>query len=59
MHCALRLRRQLRGSGFPDEATGIIRDWQTWQPVDRRPSPSARDSVTAIQLAQRHRHPGQ
>lgn len=38
-------------SGFPVESTGILRDWQSWQPVDQATIAYGQGiSVTAIQL---------
>ena len=40
------------GSGFPGESTGLLRDWERWQPVDQATAAFGQGvSVTAIQLA--------
>jgi cell division protein FtsI (penicillin-binding protein 3) len=40
------------GSGFPDEAAGLLRDWRRWRPVDHANVAFGQGvSVTAIQLA--------
>ncbi len=40
------------GSGFPDEAAGLLRDWRQWRPVDHANVAFGQGvSVTAVQLA--------
>ena len=40
------------GSGFPDEAAGLLRDWREWRPVDHANVAFGQGvSVTAVQLA--------
>lgn len=43
---------QSTGSGFPGESAGLLRDWQSWQPVDQATVAFGQGvSVTAMQLA--------
>jgi cell division protein FtsI (penicillin-binding protein 3) len=40
------------GSGFPDESSGLLRDWRHWRPVDHATVSFGQGvSVTAMQLA--------
>jgi cell division protein FtsI (penicillin-binding protein 3) len=40
------------GAGFPDESAGVLRPWQSWQPVDQATIAFGQGvSVTAVQLA--------
>jgi cell division protein FtsI (penicillin-binding protein 3) len=40
------------GSGFPDEAAGLLRDWREWRPVDHANVAFGQGvNVTAVQLA--------